>query len=143
MKLLTVSSERLTGLGLAILRISLGIIMFAHGAQKVLGAFGGHGLDATVMGMSGGLGIPAFLVYCNAFSEFLGGVLLIIGLGGRIASGLSFINMMVAVLLVHLTNGFFGPAGLEYPGVLAMMALSLTIAGPGSLSLDHKLFKKS
>jgi putative oxidoreductase len=139
-KFLVGSNENLTNWGILILRVAIGIVMFAHGSQKVLGIWGGKGLDTTVTMMSGMLGIPPFLVYLSAFTEFLGGLGLLLGVLTRFFGIAVIINMLVAVLAVHLKNGFFAPMGFEYPGTLACIALAITIAGPGRYSLDHIIF---
>jgi len=136
MKIFTFSNEKLTSAALLVLRVGMGAVMFAHGAQKVLGIWGGHGLDATVTAMSGSLGIPAFMVYLSAFTEFLGGAALLLGVVTRFFGIALFINMLVAVLAVHLKNGLFAPTGFEYPATLAIVALAVIIAGPGRYSLD-------
>src|SRR6266480_1440536 len=90
---------------LTILRLVLGIVMFPHGAQKVLGWFGGHGFRATMAGMSHMF--PAPLVLLAIAAEFLGSLGLIFGFLGRIAAFGIFCNMVVAILTVHMANGFF------------------------------------
>ena len=141
MKIFTHTSEKLEMTAILIVRITLGIIMFAHGSQKVLGVFGGKGLEVTVAMMSKGLGGPAWLPYLSAFTEFLGGAAMVLGLFTRFFSIGILINMLVAVIVVHLPNGFFAPMGFEFPGSLAMSALAITLAGPGKVSLDYLLFR--
>jgi putative oxidoreductase len=129
-------------LGLLILRLTLGLIFFAHGAQKALGWFGGSGLEATVASMAA-IGIPASLAYIAVFTEFLGGMALAIGFFSRTAAlGLSIL-MIVAMVKVHLPNGFFmnwGAVGGRYEGFeynLALLAMTLTVlmVGSGRLTL--------
>lgn len=131
-----------TDWGLLILRLALGAIFFAHGAQKVLGWFGGHGLAATVGGMTQ-MGIPAALGYIAAFTEFLGGLGLIFGVLARLSALGIFIVMAVAVLKVHLANGFFmnwtgsqRGEGFEYHLLVMAIALMVMLAGPGRLALS-------
>ena len=124
---------------LSIVRLVLGIIFFMHGAQKVLGWFGGQGLSATVQMMSANL--PVILAYMVAFGELLGGIALIVGFLSRLAAAGIFIIMAGAVTTVHWKNGFFAPQGFEYPFALAAMALSIVIGGGGCLALD-RLFCK-
>lgn len=119
-----------------LLRIMLGVVFFAHGAQKVLGWFGGKGLTATV-GMFQSMQIPAALAYIEAFAEFLGGIFILLGLLTRISSAGIAIAMAVAVLRVHLPNGFFNPAGYEYPLTLLVIAVVIFLYGGGKYSLDN------
>jgi putative oxidoreductase len=123
-----------------ILRLVFGVIIFAHGAQKVLGWYGGPGMAATVQGMSG-MGIPAPLVYLSSFTELLGGLALILGLLTRPAALGLAINMAVAVVKVHLPNGLFSQnQGFEFPLSLLAIALAVLIYGAGAYSLDALLF---
>lgn len=118
------------------LRLLLAIVFFAHGSQKVLGWFGGHGLYATVHFMALGLGIPRALVLLAAFVEFLGGIGMLLGLATRFwGLGLA-IDMAVAIAKVHGPHGFFAPMGFEYPFTLLACALGVALLGPGSCSLD-------
>ncbi len=123
-----------TDVGLLVLRLGLGIVFVAHGSQKVLGLFGGHGLAGTVQFMTS-TGIPTPLAYLACFTEFLGGLGMIGGLLARL-SGLGLaIVMGVAVLHVHLSNGFFAPTGFEYPFALLTMALAVMVLGPGRIAI--------
>jgi putative oxidoreductase len=141
MKAFIHTNRELIGVAYLVLRLGLGVIMFAHGAQKVFGAFGGPGLDATVEGMSKGLGIPPWLAYLSAFTELLGGIAMVFGIMTRFFGIALTINMAVAVIGVHLKNGLLGPGGAEFALTLGIMALAIAIGGPGMLSLDHLLFK--
>ncbi|HLK55875.1 MAG TPA: DoxX family protein [Chthonomonadaceae bacterium] len=119
---------------LLFLRIGLGVVFFAHGAQKVFGWFGGPGLANTV-GFMGHMGIPAPLAYISAFTELLGGLGVLLGVLTRLASLGLAINMLVAIFHVHLANGFFADkGGFEYPFTLLMIALALLAAGPGHVA---------
>lgn len=134
-----------TDWGLLALRLALGVIFIAHGGQKVFGWFGGHGLANTVAGM-GQMGIPAPLAYLAAFTEFFGGVAVVIGLLTRLASlGLAVV-MIVAIAQVHLKNGFFlENKGFEYNIALLGMAVALVLTGPGRLAFgdfEARFFKK-
>jgi putative oxidoreductase len=140
MKTFIQSNEKLVSAAMLLLRISLGAIMFAHGSQKVLGIWGGKGLETTVQMMSKSLRGPDWLPYLSAFTEFLGGAAVLLGLFTRFFSFAVLINMSVAVFAVHLKNGFFAPTGFEFPGSLAMTSLAITIAGPGIFSLDQLIF---
>jgi putative oxidoreductase len=90
-----------------ILRVLAGLVFFPHGAQKVLGCFGGHGLAATMGAFTGNLGIPAVFAVLAIAAEFLGSLGLIGGFLTRVAAfGLACV-MVVGASLVHLKNGFF------------------------------------
>ena len=92
---------------LTLARIILGMALFAHGAQKLLGWFGGHGLSATLRTFRDQLGIPTPLAYLAIAAEFFGGLGLIVGLFSRIAALGIAIIMVVAMVMVHLKYGFF------------------------------------
>ena len=139
-KLFTATTEESRDVAILILRLMLGAVMFAHGAQKVLGIFGGKGLEETVGMMSGTFG--SFLPYLSAFTEFLGGIAMIFGIATRFWGIGIMINMLVAIFVVHLKNGFIGQGSYEYPLTLAVIALALTITGPGRYSLDVMLHRK-
>jgi putative oxidoreductase len=133
--------------GIFVLRVVLGVIFFMHGSQKVLGWFDGHGLAATVTGM-GKMGISAPLAYLSIFTEFLGGMLLVIGAFTRIVGVGLLINMIVATVMVAFKNGFFmSPSGKGYEYNLALMGMSLALAltGPGAFGLgdwELRIFRK-
>jgi putative oxidoreductase len=139
-KLFIGSNDRLMSWGILILRVAIGSVMLAHGSQKVLGVFGGKGLDATVSMMSAGLGLPAFFIYLSTFTEFLGGIALLFGVLTRFFGIAVLTNMLVAVYAVHMKNGFFAPTGFEFPWTLAMIALGIIMMGPGEFSLDRAVF---
>ena len=134
MSILTKTSTLSMSAGALIVRAMLGTVMFAHGAQKVLGIWGGGGLEKTVAGM--GQKFPEILVYAAAFSEFLGGALLIVGLLTRPAAVFVAVTMFVASMQ-HLAGGFFASnKGMEFPLTLAFMAVAVLFLGPGKYSLD-------
>src|SRR5438067_12759463 len=91
---------------LTIARLGLGVVMYPHGAQKLLGWFGGNGFTAT-MGFFEHQGIPAPLAFLAIVAEFFGGLGLILGFLTRIASFGVLCNMAVAIGMVHARNGFF------------------------------------
>ncbi|NJD76711.1 MAG: DoxX family protein [Candidatus Methanoperedens sp.] len=131
---------------LVILRAALGIIFFAHGSQKLLGWFGGYGFDATIQFFQQQLGIPPALAAISILVEFFGGILLLLGLLTRAAALLIAINMAVALISVHLSQGFFiagEKVGFEYVFALLLMSLYLAINGAGRLSVDRLIRGKA
>jgi len=124
-------------------RLGLGIVFFAHGGQKVVGWFGGHGLKGTVGVMKQALGIPPALATLVAFTEFLGGCGMLVGFLVRPAAVGIIVLMVVAIAKVHAKNGFFlatapGRAnGYEYNLVLIAMALAILLGGAGAFSVDR------
>jgi putative oxidoreductase len=122
------------------LRLGLGIVMVAHGAQKLFGAFGGYGLQGTAGFFENSLGMKPGILWAALASgtEFSGGLLLIIGLTTRPAAALIGLTMLVALITVH-SGGFFAPNGVEYTLILTLASISLAIKGGGSLSLDRRL----
>lgn len=115
--------------------------MFGHGAQKVLGWWGGGGMEKTLAGM--GQKFPEILVYAASFSELLGGALILLGLFTRPASIFVTITMLVASMQ-HLSGGFFAAnKGMELPLTFAMMSLAILFLGPGKYSLDALLLARA
>lgn len=130
--------------GLLLLRLLLGVVFFAHGAQKVLGWFGGYGLPATVNFFEQTWAIPPFLTYIAAFTEFLGGIALVVGILTRIFALGLVIEMTVAIFLAHPpAKGLFNPGGFEFPLSLLVMALTIFLLGSGKYSIDEKVFRQS
>ncbi|HEX2867487.1 MAG TPA: DoxX family protein [Ignavibacteriales bacterium] len=125
-----------------LLRIILGVVFIAHGSQKLFGLFGGKGLGATI-GMFTGMGIPAVLGYMDAFWEFIGGVLVLLGLLTRVGSGGIAIIMIVAIAKVHGAHGFFLPMGFEYPLTLLVISIVIFLYGGGSYALDSIVERKT
>lgn len=123
------------------LRLSAGAIFVAHGAQKLFGSFGGHGLQGTAQWMAS-IGLePGYLMALAAGSaEFFGGIALLIGLLTRPATLMLAITMLVAIISVHLANGFFmSNNGYEFALALLGISVALVFNGGGKLSLDRKL----
>ena len=123
------------------LRIPIGIILMAHGAQKLFGWFGGYGLEGTGQWMAS-IGLePGFLMALLAGSaEFFGGLALLLGLLTRPAAAVSAFTMIVAIFSVHFSNGLFmSNNGYEFALSLFAATLALTIQGGGRLSVDNKL----
>ena len=140
-KLISTSND----VALTILRLVLGVVFFAHGAQKLLGWFGGYGLTATV-GAFTHMGMPAPIVYLIIATEFFGGLGLILGFLTRIpALGIGCL-MVGAIFLVHMPNGFFmnwannqKGEGIEYHLMAIAMAAVLLLRGAGAFSVDRAL----
>ena len=130
-----------------VLRLTLAAVMFPHGAQKVLGWFGGYGLKGTLGYFQNTLGIPAPLALAAFAAEFLAPIALVLGLGGRLAAVAIGITMLVALTL-HKSNGFFmnwtgAQKGEGFEFHLALIAISAAVAilGSGAFSLDRLLSK--
>jgi putative oxidoreductase len=127
-------SGKSQSLGIAALRIVVGIVFLAHGYQKVF-KYGFHG----VAGMFGHMGIPAPAVAAIVVMivEFVGGILLVTGLATRLPAALLAIDMLVAILAVHAKNGFFSPGGVEFPLTLLAGCVCLALSGGGAASLKR------
>lgn len=126
-----------------VLRITLALMMFPHGAQKLLGWFGGYGFSGTMKAMSEGL--PSPVVFLVIIGEFFAPVLLIVGFATRFAAA-SVALIMAGAAYMHKGNGFFmnwlgnqAGEGIEFHILAIGLALALTISGGGSLSVDKSL----
>jgi putative oxidoreductase len=131
---------------ITILRLVLGCVFFAHGAQKMLGWFGGYGFSGTMGFFTHQMGIPAPLAFLAICAEFFGGLGLILGLLGRIAAFGIMCNMLVAIVMVHGANGLFmnwagnqKGEGFEYHLLAIAIGLVIIIKGSGALSVDRFL----
>ena len=129
-----------------VLRVMLGLVFFPHGAQKALGWFGGYGLQGTLGFFTHTLGVPMVFAVLAIAAEFLGAIGLIAGLLTRVAAFGIACNMLVAIYMVHLPNGFFmnwtgkqAGEGYEYHLLVIAIAVALMIKGGGRWSLDHML----
>lgn len=128
-------------LGQLALRIPVGIIFAAHGAQKLFGAFGGYGLEGTGQWMAS-IGLtPGYLMALLAGgAEFFGGLALILGLLIRPSAVVLAFTMIVAIFAVHIGNGLFmSNSGYEFGLALLAASVSLAIQGAGAYSFDHWL----
>jgi len=130
----------------AILRLVLGVIFFAHGAQKLLGWFGGYGFSGTMGFFTGVLHIPAPLAFLAIAAEFFGGLGLILGFLTRIAAFGIAVNMLVAITTVHSAFGLFmnwsgtqKGEGFEYHLLVLAITVFLMIRGAGALSVDRAI----
>ena len=130
---------------LTVLRVVLGVVFFAHGAQKMTGWFGGEGLRNT-MAFFTGQGVTAPLAFLAIAAEFFGGLGLVVGLLARIAAFGILCNMVVAIVAVHARFGFFmnwfgkqKGEGYEYHLLAIAIAMAILFHGAGALSLDRLL----
>lgn len=133
------------------LRIALAAVFFPHGAQKVLGWFGGHGLAGTMGFFTEKMGIPAVFAALAIAAEFLGSLGLFVGFLTRIAAFGIFCVMGTAIWMVHAKVGFFmnwagqypaGKEGFEFHLLAMALAFSVMIRGAGLLSVDRALAGK-
>jgi putative oxidoreductase len=125
--------------GILLLRITVGLTLAAHGAQKTFGWWGGHGPAATGQFMeSMGFRPGRRHALIAGWTEILGGLLLAVGFVTPLAAAIVASVMIVAAALAHWKNGFFSTGGgYEYNLVLGVAALAVAFTGPGSLSVDH------
>jgi putative oxidoreductase len=130
----------------SILRLVLGVVFFAHGAQKMLGWFGGFGFAGTMGFFTGMMHVPAPLAFLAIAAEFLGGIGLILGFLTRIAAFGIGVNMLVAIMTVHLPFGFFmnwtgiqKGEGFEFHLLVLAIVVFLLIRGAGASSIDRVL----
>src|SRR6266849_2864335 len=126
------------------LRLVLGIVFFAHGAQKPLGWFGGYGFTGTMGFFTGMMHIPAPFAFLAIAAEFFGGMGLIFGLFTRVAAFGIFCNMLVAVAMVHHQFGFFmnwagtqKGEGFEFHLLALAITAFLMVRGAGAASVDR------
>lgn len=131
-------------------RLTLGLVMFPHGAQKALGWFGGYGFSGTMGFFTGTMHIPAVFAFLAIAAEFAGSLALIAGLGSRVAAlGLAVV-MVVAIFSGHLAHGFFmnwfgnqKGEGFEYHLLVLGLTLIVMVHGAGRASLDALLARRT
>ena len=132
--------------GMTILRLALAGILFPHGAQHLLGWFGGYGFSGTHQWMTG-IGFPSALATVAIVGEFVAPFALALGLGGRLAAAF-VVALMAGAVATHAANGFFmnwfgslpaGAEGYEYHLLVIAMAVTIVVHGSGQLSLDRAL----
>ena len=128
-----------------LLRLALGIVFFAHGAQQMLGWFGGGGFQSTMDAMTG-MGLPAVIVFLVIIGQFFGSIGLLAGFLSRIAGAGIGVIMLGAIFTVHVQHGFFmnwfgnqQGEGFEYHLLALGICLALLIKGSGALSVDRML----
>lgn len=131
-----------------IARLFLGVVIFPHGAQKILGIWGGHGLTQMMESFQTWFGIPPFLSALVAFAEFFGAFALILGLFGRFMAGSILLVMLGAIYFVvndfFFMNWYSQPRGegFEFHLLAIGLALIVIICGSGSYSLDLRINQK-
>lgn len=127
--------ERNPDLALFIVRLVVGSIFVLHGAQKVFGLFGGPGLKGFAAWI-GSLGLPIVLGYVGAIAEFIGGVMVLLGIAPQLGAAVLAVDMMFAIYLVHGGKGYFiQNGGFEYPLNLILLCIAIIVGGAGSYAL--------
>ena len=124
--------------GVTLLRVIVGVVFLAHGGQKLF-VYGVQGFAGFLAHM----GLPTFLSPIVIAIELLGGVALILGVGTRIAAAAIAVNMLGAILAVHLKGGFFLPTGFEYALTMLAASAALILTGPGAASLDGVIGRRA
>jgi putative oxidoreductase len=139
------TNNDLTGL---ITRLTLGLILFPHGAQKMLGMFGGYGFGGTMGFFTGTLHLPWIIGFLVIIIEFVGSLSLIAGFASRIWSALTIILFIGIIFTSHIDNGFFmnwvgnqNGEGYEYHLLIIGLSLATLINGSGKFSVDEKIVK--
>lgn len=134
---------------LTLLRLALGIVVFPHGAQKLLGWFGGFGYSGTMGFLTGMMHIPMLLALLVIAAEFFGALGLIVGFLGRIAAFGIAVNFTVAALMVHRPNGFFmnwsgqqKGEGVEFFIIAIAIAIAVIVRGSGGWSIDRLISRE-
>ncbi len=129
-----------------LLRLTLGVVFFPHGAQKALGWFGGHGFSGTMEFFTGAMQIPALFAFLAIAAEFAGAIGLVLGVMTRVAAFGIAATMTVAIFSGHLANGFFmnwhgnqKGEGFEFHLLAIGIAVALILRGGGKWSLDSVL----
>jgi putative oxidoreductase len=127
-----------------IVRLTVALVLFPHGAQHVLGWFGGYGFQGTLGWMTGTLGFPAAFAVVALVTEIAAPIALLVGAGGRLAA-LGVIGLMLGALSTHVANGFFmnwfgtlpaGSEGFEYHIVMIALVVVVAVRGSGAWSVD-------
>lgn len=129
-------------------RLSTGLILFPHGAQKMLGMFGGYGFSGTMGYFTGTLHLPWIIGFLVIIIEFLGSLSLIAGFASRIWSALTIVLFIGIIFTSHLDNGFFinwlgnqKGEGYEYHLLMIGLCLATLINGSGKFSIDERIMK--
>jgi len=146
MKAFFQTDDSWTGL---ILRLTLGLVMFPHGAQKLLGWYGGFGFDGTLGFFTEKMGIPWIIAFLIIMGESFGSLGLLVGFLTRFSAASIGVIMLGAITLVHLQNGFFmnwfgkqAGEGYEYHLLVLGISIALTIIGAGRWSVDQQIAQR-
>jgi putative oxidoreductase len=139
--------DKKTDLTLLIVRVTVGVVIFPHGAQKLLAWFGGYGFEGTMQYFTVTVGLPYLVGLLVILGESLGSVALVLGLWGRFMSFSLLIIMLGALYFDHAQNGFFmnwygnraGGEGYEFDLLVFGLCIAIIINGSGAYSLDRKL----
>lgn len=134
--------------GQLITRLTLGLVLFPHGAQKMLGLFGGYGFSATIDALTTQMQLPWIVAFLTILIEFLGTIFLIVGFASRIWS-LAIASLFIGIIFTaQLEHGFFmnwygaqKGEGFEFSLLIIGLAISTLINGSGKLSIDNKIIK--
>jgi putative oxidoreductase len=134
--------------GATVIRITLGVVLFSHGAQSMLGWFGGFGLKVTIEFLSKNMGLPAFIGFMVISIQFFGSLMLLTGMLTRTAA-LGVFGIFIGMASYHVDYGFHmnwsgtnAGEGFEYHVLVLAMCLMLFISGGGPLSIDRKILKQ-
>ena len=129
-----------------ILRLTLGLVMFPHGAQKLLGWYGGFGFEGTMGAFTHKMGMPWFIAFLVIIGEFFGSLALLAGLITRFTAASLAVIMLGAITIVHLPHGFFmnwfgtqQGEGYEYHVLVIGIAAALLVIGAGRWSIDREV----
>ena len=146
MKAFFQSDDSWTGL---ILRLTLGLVMFPHGAQKLLGWYGGLGFDGTMGFLTVTMNLPWLIAILVVIAEFFGSLGLLVGFLTRFSAASIGVIMLGAITLVHWPNGFFmnwfgrqPGEGYEYHLLVLGISIALTIIGAGRWSVDQQIAQR-
>lgn len=132
-----------------ILRLTLGLVMFPHGAQKLMGWYGGLGFDGTMGFLTLTMGLPWIIAFLVVIGEFFGSLGLLVGFLTRFSAASIGVIMLGAITMVHLQNGFFmnwfgrqPGEGYEYHLLVLGISITLTVIGAGRWSVDQQVAQK-
>lgn len=129
-----------------ILRLMAALVLFPHGAQKLLGWFGGHGFEGTMQFFTGTAGLPWIIGFLTILAEFFGPVLLVLGLGTRLVAASLFIVFTGVIFANNIQFGFFmnwfnnqKGEGIEFSLLMLAIYAALVVSGSGKWSIDRKI----